>query len=439
MPQNPSPPYASGAISIPRTLIRWLDVNAQNGPLTRTSTYITLPSFNVNVSWLGFSDIIAAFNFEGPNNFSLIGGNMEPSPNPNYVLCVIWMDINHVTHRYALWNGVGETIYGNIPLYTGQVIMKNFRFEVWSTNVVSCVQTTPINFYTTVAGQIDYRYGTDNQLVSSDPIVTSFSVGWIPTQELTPPLSPSGITLYNWFRADSNISGEVWTPKQGTGFYTGVLTNSSNIVVSNNPYIKNSPYITNIGADGGTNSLNSPNDIWLLFQYIADDFDGYILYITTGSGTSILSISSGVLSTDGHSFGNIALKLNHWYILRLSTTTGGSNSILTIWPITQALTSTNYQFTGVATSNTRLGAVTMIVGEFSNINVADIIIYGGAISGADLTTMINYWNDRYIDLFALPLTFPPNTVPQTNIINPVLTPNQKVGAPPSFSDPNFTY
>ena len=68
------PPYASGSLTIPRTLLRWLDINFQNGPLARTSTYITLPSFVGNgETWNGFSDIVTSFNFEGPNNFSLVG------------------------------------------------------------------------------------------------------------------------------------------------------------------------------------------------------------------------------------------------------------------------------------------------------------------------------------------------------------------------------
>jgi hypothetical protein len=145
-PLVPPPLSDTGAWSIPRTLQRWLDVNPITH-LTRTQGYITLPAFNVNVNWLGYSDIVAAFNFEGPNNFSLSGFNIEPSPMPNYLLCIMWRDSKGNVKRYKLWSGVGEVLYFPIQAYSGQKIAKNFRFEVWSvsqpvTNVV--YQGSPI-------------------------------------------------------------------------------------------------------------------------------------------------------------------------------------------------------------------------------------------------------------------------------------------------------
>ena len=71
-PLVPPPLSDTGAWAIPRTLQRWLDVNPITH-LTRTQGYITLPAFNVNVNWLGYSDIVAAFNFEGPNNSTIYG------------------------------------------------------------------------------------------------------------------------------------------------------------------------------------------------------------------------------------------------------------------------------------------------------------------------------------------------------------------------------
>lgn len=71
MPEPLHPPYAAGAITIPRQLNRWLDVNQQNGPLTRARYFILLPAFTVTGTWIGVSDIVAAFNFEATNNFSI--------------------------------------------------------------------------------------------------------------------------------------------------------------------------------------------------------------------------------------------------------------------------------------------------------------------------------------------------------------------------------
>lgn len=172
-PLVPPPASDTGAWSIPRTLQRWLDVNPATC-LTRTQAFITLPAFNVAVNWLGYSDIIAAFNYEGPNNFSLTGFNVEPTPMPNYMLCIMWIDENNGVHRYSLWRNVGEVIYFNLPVYSGQKIGKNFRFEIWSTNSSPAIQGAPVQVYTSVLGKSDYRWSSDFTLVSADIINTQF-------------------------------------------------------------------------------------------------------------------------------------------------------------------------------------------------------------------------------------------------------------------------
>lgn len=186
MPEQLHPPYDSSATIRPRQLNRWLDVNAQNGPLGRTQTYIVLPPFTQPVIWLGYSDCVATFNFEAPNNFSLVGlkgnpfeGLLSPLPiNPNYMLCIMWVDSTttpYTVHRYSLWNGVGEVMYIPYPLYTGQLIKKNFRLEVWSVkSQATASQAAPITFYTSKLGNLDYRYGLDMPLQGADPITTNF-------------------------------------------------------------------------------------------------------------------------------------------------------------------------------------------------------------------------------------------------------------------------
>lgn len=175
MPEPKHPPFDSGSITIPRTLIRWLDVNSQGGPLTRTMTFVTLPVFNANVTWLGYSDIVTSFNCEAPNNFSIKSavGNVG---SPNFVLCISYR-IGGVLTRYRIWDADGSAMNSDIPMYAGQTILKNFRFEVWSTSQGNASQASAIQFYTSVAGQLDYRYGTDSALVGNDGQVTSFSSG----------------------------------------------------------------------------------------------------------------------------------------------------------------------------------------------------------------------------------------------------------------------
>jgi hypothetical protein len=93
----------------------------------------------------------------------------------------MWKTSAGVSYRYALWLGVGEVFYFNVPLYTGQKIGKNFRFEIWSTNSTPVIQTSPLTFYTSVLGKQDYRWATDFKLVSADAINTSFTAGIIGT------------------------------------------------------------------------------------------------------------------------------------------------------------------------------------------------------------------------------------------------------------------
>jgi hypothetical protein len=93
------PPYIPGAITIPRQIDRWLDVNPQNGPLDRTHSYIVLPAFAVSAGWEGFPDLVLALDFVAPNNFSLtiiqeggfpsIPATTPPSANAPIVVTVI--------------------------------------------------------------------------------------------------------------------------------------------------------------------------------------------------------------------------------------------------------------------------------------------------------------------------------------------------------------
>jgi len=69
-PIVPPPSNDSGALTVPRQLQRWLDENPVT-KLDRCGTFITLPAFSVNVNWQGYSDIVAAFTFEGTHNFTL--------------------------------------------------------------------------------------------------------------------------------------------------------------------------------------------------------------------------------------------------------------------------------------------------------------------------------------------------------------------------------
>lgn len=129
-PVAPPPSNEPGALTQPRQLQRWLDVNVVP-VLTRTQGYFILPAFSVDAEWRGYSDIVAVFNYTATNNFSLKG--LVAPANPNYLACIMWVDDEYNVHRYKLWADVGEVLYVDIPLYTNQLIKRNFRIEIWST------------------------------------------------------------------------------------------------------------------------------------------------------------------------------------------------------------------------------------------------------------------------------------------------------------------
>jgi hypothetical protein len=173
-PNYPPPQNEAGALLSPRQLNRWLDVNPQGGRLSRTRGFITMPAFGYSnaAQWKGYSDIIVAFNYEGPNNFSL--KPFVRAVTPVYTLCVMWVDENMETHRYSLWRAANDVIFFPLEMYDGQLIGKNFRFEIWSTPV-SAFSTVAMSFLTSVLGSFDYRYQDDFALVNADPEVTNFS------------------------------------------------------------------------------------------------------------------------------------------------------------------------------------------------------------------------------------------------------------------------
>jgi len=184
MPEQSYPPYADGALIVPRQLYRWIDINPQGGRLQRTMSYITLPAFTATKAWGGVTEIVASFNFECPNNFSLrnvtglpvnaVGTVLTSYPtSPNYTLCISYRVGTKLT-RYMIWSGDGTVLPGSV-VYTGQPILKNCRFEIWNTSKGLATESTTYNFYTSVRGKYDYRYGSDAALVANDGQVTNFA------------------------------------------------------------------------------------------------------------------------------------------------------------------------------------------------------------------------------------------------------------------------
>lgn len=428
MPTPNFPPFANepGATTQPRQLQRWLDVNLQGGDLGRGRYYLTLPTFSVNVNWIGVSDIVAAYNFEGPNNFSLSIGNIVGTgqlntniPNigrlqPNYLLCVMWKDEFGNTHRYTIWNGVGEVIDFVLPLYSGQLIRKNFRLEVWSTNVATVSNTnTGIIFNTSVLQGVDYRYTSDMLLSGNDGEVTNFNdiaSGNVPA---FPALPLSGTVTAHW-QSDHGIVGANWTSSDSNA---RVLHDFSTI---------------NLVPDIDLNYLSVPvNGIQLVTtdaNYICIFVTMVIKFLTNNAG-QVYTIGASQLNITTLDDNNVTLTLedgtttntapiNKWLIISVIYAGGVPNNFaqIRIYPLN--IQNTAGDSFEVTTTNPGGGVVINLSASSASAPylLADFVIYNFYGGSSDAQLLLNYYYQKYNTFFNLPLTFPLNSSPTANII-----------------------
>lgn len=400
-PLTPPPISDKGAWSIPRMLQRWLDINPI-GKLTRTETFITLPSFSVDVTWQGYSDIVASFNFEGPNNFSLTGFNIKPSPTPNYLLCVMWKTISGQVYRYKLWSGVGEAVYENIPLYSGQKIGKNFRFEIWSTNSTPAVQSTAITIGTSKLGQLDYRWGQDGALVNSDGqnglffnINSNISLPGNPAYRWNPNTNIvlSGQSLVSWRDSISNL---ILHPTNAVIVDTvsGQLGIPGNVIspTSNTSYVSTAGLGINPGTvafgiclEGATATAtiyNNGNGISFGYDKPTNKFTAYL------DAVSNITLTQGV-----------------WYLIVLYPAYG----LVYVFNMKTGVVLDTFFGSSNANPDTTItiGNTQIFLGEF--------VVYPNELDFTDqLAQLVSYFVLTYFSGFTLPLTFPPTSVPQSN-------------------------
>lgn len=94
----------------------------------KNTAYIDLPAFSyTNPTWAGASELVAQFNFSANSNFYLT--TIAAKPNAaNFGLCIKYR-VGETVFRYKLWNFDG---LHTAPLYTNQLIKKNFVLEIWT-------------------------------------------------------------------------------------------------------------------------------------------------------------------------------------------------------------------------------------------------------------------------------------------------------------------
>jgi len=408
-PQVPPPASDSGALTYPRQLQRWLDVWPVT-KLDRTESYITIPSFSIANTWNGYSTIIATYNFEGKNNFSLkyIVGEVS---NPNYILCVMWIDTNSVTHRYMFWKGIGEVMPQELPLYTGQLVKKNFRLEVWNINSTTAVQTTAINVYTSVLGGLDYRYGNDFTLVNNDGQQTSFADGIQPSQGM-PPMTG----LVQWLRADQGVVTGVsgtWQGAFGVGFCvlncTGTVTQSSTAgVLNGQQYIDLSTgSFTGSMLVSVMNFSNGGFVVIVLARSAAGSGTNAIFQVlNTATPQSTLNYNSTSSKLNSNSIDmSVTLPVGQWVAVNIDKTFVYQSSVVP------------YLFEGnITPSGTGSLNCTVLTLPSTATYIAEMLFYNNTAAPNTSQLLNLYLSQRYssASMWALPLIFPAGSTPQPN-------------------------
>jgi len=409
MPQQPSPPFVAGAITDPRQLDRWLDINPQGGGLKRTETFIVFPAFSQAVTWKGYSEIVAAFNFEGPNNFSLIP--FVTPTTPNYALAIMWKS-NGMTYRYWLWMGVGEVIYFPQTLYTQQLVKKNFRLEVWSTNNTPAIQTAPLTFYTSVQGNYDYMWQLDTNLVSNDPEVTNFQSS---NGAINFPVIPN--LKCRWTVA-SGLVGTVGGLTSWTDVIAGeVASPLSTISVRSAATYSLGNYGGNVVLASGGDATCNVSGLAFLLQTVAVVFaaqagsNNTIFFDQDGDNTIIYNATTGIINLEQNStvICTVSGLVEHnWYVVVVS--------LGNMWVFNLS----NGTLLGNSSGNVILSgnATTIGVGGASVNTFADIVLGSGIITTlSQAEVFAAYFSSFYYSNgsnFSLPLTFPANSSPTTN-------------------------
>jgi hypothetical protein len=258
-----------------------------------------------------------------------------------------------------------------------------------------------------VLGKVDYRYGTDSQLVGADAQVTNFgalinSSISLPTVDLVYHLDADvgvvstggyGTQLVSW---TDSVSGVVFTP-------TGTINYDANGITTNGHSVVG---ITSGSTISGTGLGNNSGTIAIAFCFVAPGLTGSI--IDNGGGVNAGyddSINKFTSYTGGIS--NVTFPIDTTVYLMLLSPSSGLCTIVNMATGIVLDYFTASCSTGPDDTIT-LGPVPMIVFEVAMYDT-DI----GYTSSA-FTQLAQYFTSKYYGAFNLPLTFPPNAVSVTN-------------------------
>jgi len=419
MPDNTYPPFVEdlGGRIQPRQLNRWLDVSPQGGALRRTDSYIEIPSFLQSHTWLGYSDIVLAYNFAAPNNF--VFSNLAAIPTSlNYVLCIAFQK-DGIVYRYKLGGPDGVFLFDLVD-YSGQLIRKNFRLEIWSIADADVTQASAVKLYTSVKGHYDFRNSSDFELVDSGAGVEDFSTS---TDDVTLPFSTD---LLLQFRADLGFdlnsgSGNIATWINQVNALdvlsrTGV-TNPAPLIstaINGNKYLSMSSAAT---MEGATSDVYATDHIFVVFKsplssgiagnVVTLDNGGVHFSVTTGVSASTATMTITGFNSDGNYVAITNKFSNKFYLMELT------NRGVTIYD----LSTSEYLYGGGTIVGAAFSMSSFTLAEARGIDVAEVIAYKGNhfSTTQDYGPLFKYLSDRYgAGMISVPFVFPTNAVVPNN-------------------------
>lgn len=395
-PNHPPPSNESGAVVQPRQLNRWLDVNPQGGQLTRTHKYLSISAFTTTSVFNQYSQIVTSFNVEAPNNFSLKPYTVPA--NPNYVLCVSYR-IGEVVTRYLLWDATGSNIAFYITPYTGQIILKNFRLEIWDTSQGSASQATELFLYTSVLGDKDYMYADDSILQNNDGQVTNF---WNVAQTI-PTLSDYGLILSRYLSTSGFTAATGWDSTDLVDSLASVTCLSETITARYQDFLA---ILAGANALVGT-AQGTINYLFVAFQYTA--LTGANIEYDFITFDNSYQVKFGILA------GNNYVTVNGVTLNNSNSLVNGDIYLLICVAGVQAFLMNVHTgaFTNATTIAVSIGISTAlgVGGSAIQYPILDIL---PMFNVTNFQAVYNYYKYTYNGPFLLPLTMPANSISVTN-------------------------
>ena len=140
--------------------------------------YFSLPVFALSGhTWLGYTELVRQYNYNATTRFVVPTLPSKPS-GVTFLLCIRWR-VGEVVTRYKMWDDEGTALgLVGAPIYSGQVIPKNFVLEVFTIlNETAPALATALTIASTIRTvPVDYRVRGSYEDDAAPTVVTDYEV-----------------------------------------------------------------------------------------------------------------------------------------------------------------------------------------------------------------------------------------------------------------------